>query len=76
MGSRYNKMPSHRVVVTQKGVTMIIEQNGECRNDILKDLKVKVCLLSKSKNDRKVSVSYDGKYTNGYDGCGSHTHDD
>jgi hypothetical protein len=76
MGSRYNKMPSHRVVVTQKGVTMIIEQNGECRNDILKDLKVKVSLLSKSKNDRKVSVSYDGKYTNGYDGCGSHTHDD
>lgn len=55
---------------------MIIEQNGECRNDILKDLKVKVSLLSKSKKDRKVSVSYDGKYTNGYDGCGSHTHDD
>lgn len=55
---------------------MIIDQNGEFRNDILKDLKVKVSLSGKSKGGRRVSVSYDGKYTNGYDGCGSHTHDD
>jgi len=63
-------------VVAQKEKAMIIDQNGEYRNDILKDLKVKVSLLSQSKKERKVAVSYDGKYTNGYDGCGSHTHDD
>lgn len=44
----------------------------ECRNDRVDGLKGKV----KVKNgERKVVFQYDGKYGQGYDGCGTHTHD-
>ena len=43
----------------------------ECRNDRVDGLKGKV----KVKNgERKVVFQYDGKYGQGYDGCGTHTH--
>lgn len=55
---------------------MVVE-NGEIRNDLIKDLKVKVRLMNnETSKGKKVSFAYDGKYGMGYDGCGSHTHDD
>ena len=44
------------------------------RNDRVNGLKGKV-LVDKNGN-KKVVMSYDGKYGQGYDVCGTHTHDD
>lgn len=44
----------------------------ECRNDRVDGLKGKVVV---EKEKKKVTFIYDGKYGQGYDGCGTHTHD-
>ncbi len=41
------------------------------RNDRVTGLKAKV---SVSNGTKKVVLSYTGKYGQGYDGCGTHTH--
>ena len=43
-----------------------------CRNDRVDGLKGKVKVIDGKK---KITFQYDGKYGQGYDGCGSHTHD-
>lgn len=44
----------------------------ECRNDRVDGLKGVV----KFENGKKMTeFVYDGKYGQGYDGCGTHTHD-
>lgn len=43
-----------------------------CRNDRVDGLKGKVKVVDGKK---KIIFQYDGKYSQGYDGCGSHTHD-
>jgi len=55
----------------------MIVKDGKIRNDIIKGLKLKVQLPSSSNaNKQKIAYQYAGKYGQGYDGCGSHTHDD
>lgn len=47
------------------------------KNDIVRGLKRKITIDKKEKgNYGKMSFSYNGKYGQGYDGCGSHTHKD
>ncbi len=41
------------------------------RNDRVDGLKAKVSTTGKNK---KIKLSYAGKYGQGYDGCGTHTH--
>ena len=41
------------------------------RNDRVDGLKAKI---STTKKEKKVKLSYTGKYGQGYDGCGTHTH--
>ena len=43
-----------------------------CRNDRVNGLRGKVKVVNGKK---KCAFQYDGKYSQGYDGCGSHTHD-
>ena len=42
------------------------------RNDQVEGLKAKVTV--NNKNTVKVKLNYEGKYGQGYDGCGTHTH--
>lgn len=44
----------------------------ECRNDRVDGLKGRVQMRNGKK---EITFSYDGKYGQGYDGCGTHTHD-
>lgn len=44
----------------------------ECRNDRVDGLKGKVSI---QRDRKKITFGYDGKYSQGYDGCGTHTHD-
>ncbi len=41
------------------------------RNDRVDGLSAKIAL---NNNQKKVTLSYAGKYGQGYDGCGTHTH--
>lgn len=41
------------------------------RNDRVDGLKAKVSFMG---NHKKATISYTGKYGQGYDGCGTHTH--
>lgn len=56
----------------------MIIQSGKVRNDIIKGLKLNIQLPSVGQNAKKAKITYkyEGKYGQGYDGCGSHTHDD
>jgi len=56
----------------------MIVQEGKVRNDIVKGLKLKVQLPTQAQESKKAKITfkYEGKYGQGYDGCGSHTHDD
>lgn len=61
---------------------MIIEKNGEFRNDLIEGLRVKVKLsqpkdsgqTAEEEQKKDVSFRYEGQYGLGYDGCGAHTH--
>ena len=44
----------------------------ECRNDRVDGLK---CEVKIEDGKKEVKFVYDGKYGQGYDGCGTHTHD-
>lgn len=49
------------------------------RNDLINGLKRKIVISKKDNNTAKISstaFSYNGKYGQGYDGCGCHTHKD
>lgn len=46
-------------------------QKNVNRNDKVDGLKAKVTI---KEGKKKISLSYDGKYGQGYDGCGTHTH--
>ena len=44
----------------------------EVRNDMVEGLTANASI--ESSKDIKVSLQYEGKYGQGYDGCGTHTH--
>lgn len=44
---------------------------GEVRNDRVDGLKANISLANGKK---KITLSFAGKYGQGYDGCGTHTH--
>lgn len=45
---------------------------NEMRNDRVDGLKAKVTITAEGK--KNTTLSYAGKYGQGYDGCGTHTH--
>ena len=53
-----------------------MKANSSCtapmRNDRVDGLKAKVS--NTTRKNKKVKLSYTGKYGQGYDGCGTHTH--
>lgn len=50
---------------------------NSARNDLVKGLRRKVVVRKKgNKKFGKPSFGYSGKYGQGYDGCGCHTHKD
>jgi hypothetical protein len=74
-------IPFYDILLADKFFHLINNLKGECpmtkkldeiKNDRVDGLKAKVSLTADGK--KKTSVSYTGKYGQGYDGCGTHTH--
>ena len=49
----------------------MLKKKNDLRNDKVEGLKAAVTVKAGKK---KITLSYAGKYGQGYDGCGTHTH--